>query len=256
MNQIHYIGYSSSHSSDFEYHCTEKNSSYLLLLVTTPALFEVNGTMTEFPANTAVLYPPDCTVHYKACGGEYCDDWLRFSTDESFVTKFPQFKKPFTVNDAEYCHCLFKLLTWEHSLTSENSPIYISSLLRVLFSKLSDDVNSAIDASTHSASLLSLHKHIYNNPQLEWSVDEMATQLHVSPSHLQTMYKKAFGTTCMEDVIEGRIRIASEQLAYTTKSLNEIAEFCGYHSTEHFCRQFRKLTGFTPGQYRRKAAGI
>ena len=27
---------------------------------------------------------------------------------------------------------------------------------------------------------------------------------------------------------------------------------CGYKSTEHFCRQFAKFTGMTPGNYRRE----
>ncbi|MCC8138028.1 MAG: AraC family transcriptional regulator [Clostridiales bacterium] len=37
------------------------------------------------------------------------------------------------------------------------------------------------------------------------------------------------------------------------KSSAEIAAECGYHTAEHFSRQFRKITGMTPLEYRRKA---
>ena len=41
-----------------------------------------------------------------------------------------------------------------------------------------------------------------------------------------------------------------DRLKYTSRSVAEIADICGYKSTEHFIRQFAKVTGMTPGAFR------
>ncbi|MDE7223046.1 MAG: AraC family transcriptional regulator, partial [Acetatifactor sp.] len=107
---------------------------------------------------------------------------------------------------------------------------------------------------SHAPQLLELHKKIYNHPHLPWNIQSMAEELHLSAGYLQILYKKMFGISCMDDVIASRIRMASEQLVYTEKPVTEIAETCGYRNVEHFCRQFRKQTGFTPSAFRRSAA--
>lgn len=75
----------------------------------------------------------------------------------------------------------------------------------------------------------------------------MAQQLHLSEGYLQTIYKNAFGLSCMDDCIRARIRLAKDQLLYTEKTVVSVAEFCGYRNVEHFCRQFKQCTGLSPG---------
>lgn len=41
-----------------------------------------------------------------------------------------------------------------------------------------------------------------------------------------------------------------DQLRYTNRTIQEIAELCGYNHVEHFCRQFHRQTGQTPKAYR------
>ncbi|MDE5950341.1 MAG: AraC family transcriptional regulator, partial [Acetatifactor sp.] len=83
------------------------------------------------------------------------------------------------------------------------------------------------------------------------NIRSMAQEMHLSAGYLQILYRKMFGVSCMDDVIAGRIRKARELLAYTEKPVSEIADDCGYHNVEHFCRQFRQQTGLTPGAFRR-----
>ena len=55
----------------------------------------------------------------------------------------------------------------------------------------------------------------------------------------------------MDDCIRARIRLASDQLLYSEKTVAETAEFCGYRNVEHFCRQFKQYTGLSPREFRR-----
>ncbi|MCQ2539515.1 MAG: AraC family transcriptional regulator [Acetatifactor sp.] len=252
MNTIYYIGYSATHPADFVYDFPDTQNSYLLLLTHTPACFWVDGELKSCPAHTSILFKPGQKIYYTACGGEYANDWLRFGSDEGFVTGFPAHGLPFSVSDPEYVHSLFKLLTWESTYSSKSSELIIENLLRILFQKLHEDVTSYND-TPHAIDLMQLHKQIMNNPQRDWTVQSMADTLHISAGYLQFIYRQTFGTTCMEDVIEGRVRLAKEQLIYTDYTVSEISDRCGYNNIEHFCRQFRKLTGLTPGAFRKAA---
>ncbi|MCI8316437.1 MAG: helix-turn-helix transcriptional regulator [Lachnospiraceae bacterium] len=272
MNYIHFTGYDAQHPDDFIFEVTEGYNCYLLLLTHTPARFCIDGMTEEYPAHCAMLYPPHTPIWYSASTDCYSDDWVRFSSDETFVQNFPQTNRPFLISDPDYCHNLIQLLTWETSLwtgtsrsfhhakaddcanqsNESNSPV-ISQLLRILFLKLRDDVlHHAVFPHDHA--LLMLRRQISNNPQLPWTIQNMAELLHISSGHLQLLYKQQFGVSCMNDVIDFRLRKAKDLLVYTEQSITQIAEQCGYKSAEHFCRQFHKNIGSTPGKFRKSIA--
>lgn len=47
-----------------------------------------------------------------------------------------------------------------------------------------------------------------------------------------------------------RLQVASRHLVATRESLSEISAACGFADQSHFTREFRRLTGKTPGRYR------
>ena len=253
MNEIDFIGYSAIHPKEFCYDIPGGYDCYLLLLITSPAELLIDNELQAVPAGTAILYTPGSRIYYRANGEEYRNDWIRFYSDESFVEQFPLKNVPFSVRDTEYCHNLFKLLTWEASFTSAGSEATISHLLWVLFSKLHETTGEE-SSSTHTQALVRLHKKICNHPQAPWNIAQMAEELHLSTSRLQTLYKQMFGISCMDDVINRRLHRAKDQLKFTSKPIQEIAENCGYNNVEHFCRQFRQYNNCTPGQFRKTCA--
>ena len=288
MLKIDFIGYDGTHPSGFVYGLPKGHDSYLLLLAATPVEFylpwestgepghgQAHGDLTishalgesrrlpmeplpagefrRFPAGTAILYTPGSFVLYRACDETYANDWIRFRCDEAFADQLPLKNNPFQVSDAEYCHDLFKLMTWESTTgNSENNEV-LSYLLKALFLKLAESCSRPA-GNPHVQEMLDLRKHIYNNPELPWSVDAMAQELHLSSGYLQAIYKNMFGSSCMEDVILQRLKRAQDQLISTAKSIREIAEDCGYNNIEHFCRQFRKFVGSSPSRYRKEHA--
>lgn len=282
MNQIYFVGYDGIHSADFKYDIPEGFHCYLLVVTTTPALFRVQGKINEYPAHTAILYPPNHEIWYAADNQPYGNHWLRFASDESFVTRFPRQAVPFPISDPDYCHSMFQLLTWETAslisppcnnaagenagssilnrneqmryAISDNSQINLNSsqLLRILFNKLHSELTNP-SVTDHDHELLALRRQIAANPQFSWNVSDMAKSLHISTGYLQLLYKQKFDISCMDDVIHFRLFKARDLLTYTTESISEIAWQCGYNHTEHFCRQFRKFIGVTPGQFRKNA---
>lgn len=250
MNRIRYIGCSCIHSGDFDFHVPEGHDCWLLLLTHTSALFQVNGVWEHYPESCAVLYSPNQEIHYRADSSCYENDWLRFDSDESFVTGFPVTAIPFFVSESGYIHNLFQQLNWEHEHPGKDYDRFTSWYFQISFQKLSEAASQA-PAFAHYWRLIDLRNAIRRRPDLSWNVSSMAEQLGVSVSYLQSIYKKTFGISCMDDVIRERVHMASDFLRFGHESIADISARCGYQNTEHFYRQFKQITGMTPDSYRR-----
>ncbi len=105
---------------------------------------------------------------------------------------------------------------------------------------------------TYLKSLLELRQKIYNAPQEKWTVDRMANNMMLSRAYFQRLYKKHFGVSAMADVITARMALAKQLLVGERRSIAEIATACGYDSEIYFMQQFKKETGMTPTQYRKR----
>lgn len=68
-------------------------------------------------------------------------------------------------------------------------------------------------------------------------------------------FKASTGTSPYQYVIAERIKRAKSLLAEGRTNLCDVALQCGFSHQEHLTRVFRKLTGQTPGQYRRQMTG-
>ena len=49
---------------------------------------------------------------------------------------------------------------------------------------------------------------------------------------------------------EYRVKVADTLLANTEKSISDIAEMCGFESTNYFCRRYKIFYGISPGKRR------
>ncbi|MBT9780022.1 helix-turn-helix domain-containing protein [Clostridium sp. MCC353] len=82
------------------------------------------------------------------------------------------------------------------------------------------------------------------------SLDQCARYFNYNPNYLSRMFKKLFGKTYTEYMIDKKIERCKELLSETDLSINEISVRLGYNSPQNFIRVFKKYTLMTPGQYR------
>lgn len=253
MTNIHYVETDATHTNNFVFDIPQGHDCWLLVITQTPAIFWVNGEIKEYPAYSAILYQPHQKIYYRACDEKYINDWVRFETNEPFVTETTLPRGiPFSLADPEYCHKLYQLLVTEHSFNKSYSASSIDYLLKILFNKLLESYFQT-EISPQNYSLIKLRTEIYSYPSKNWTVPKMSEFIHLSPGYLQTLYKNTFGISCIDDVIISRIRLAKEYLLHGSYTIAEIAFRCGYNNVEHFCRQFKQKTGNTPGRYRNRA---
>ncbi len=255
MINIEHAEYDAYHAENFVFDVPEGHDRWLLLITRTAAEFFLNGMFKEYPANTAVLFEPGQKILYRACRPTYGNDWIRFKTDEPYIlnTALPR-GKPFAVNDCPYCHKLFQLIAAEHRLNNSFKDITIDQLLKVLFHKLLESYHCSPVNSLYQG-LQELKTKIYRSPHEDWSIQRMADELNISRGYLESIYKSTFGITCMDDVIKSRIELAKKYLMNDYYTITEIVSLCGYRNAEHFYRQFKKMTGFTPKTFRKMPVG-
>ncbi len=84
-----------------------------------------------------------------------------------------------------------------------------------------------------------------------WSVALLADQMACSVPHLHRLCQQVFGMGPMAWLTGLRMNKARQLLLYTNWPLAELAARVGYSDGANFANRFRRLTGQTPGAFRR-----
>ena len=83
-----------------------------------------------------------------------------------------------------------------------------------------------------------------------YRLSELASLAGVHRVHLIREFRKHYGTTIGEHLRKLRIDYAYQLLGQTELPLREIAAVCRFADQSHFSKQFKKLSGLTPAEYR------
>ncbi len=83
------------------------------------------------------------------------------------------------------------------------------------------------------------------------TVSDLARTVACSPTHLRRLFQQAFGVSPRQWLLEQRLQRAAYLLQVTEKSVQQIADICGFDSLSHFTRYFRRKFGCSPAQYRK-----
>ncbi|MVN22542.1 helix-turn-helix domain-containing protein [Mucilaginibacter sp. HMF7410] len=68
--------------------------------------------------------------------------------------------------------------------------------------------------------------------------------------YLSNLFSEQEGNTIEHYIIQQKVEKIKELMEYGDLNLNEIALKMGYSSSAHLSAQFKKITGFSPSQYR------
>lgn len=95
-----------------------------------------------------------------------------------------------------------------------------------------------------------IEKYIAMNIEEEFSVEELAEMVYLSPAHLSRLFKKKHNMTLSSYITEQRMKIAVKLLETTDMSLAAISAKSGYSNYSYFTTIFKKTYGKTPRDYR------
>ena len=84
------------------------------------------------------------------------------------------------------------------------------------------------------------------------TVENVAGALSVNSSYLSKLFKKEMGRSISEYIRDSKIEIAKHMLRHLDDTSLQIANYLGFSSQSHFIQVFKKQTGMTPEEYRKK----
>lgn len=254
--KINNIGYNHIHDSDFFVSRPNGSGDYLLLLLKTPAIFVIDGKEIHTEKDSFILFNKDSPQDYRSCGGTFANDWFHFSFESEDAPLFEALTIPFNkvtyIGDLSILSLLIKNMCYENYSHNMYKTDSVGLYLRLFFIKLSEKVQISEESriSSYDEKMSILRSKIYSMPQHEWNVEGLAHELTMSRSNFEHTYKKTFGISPMNEVINSRLEHAKFLLASTDLPVNQIAEMCGYKSDIHFMRQFKSRLGITPSIFR------
>lgn len=93
----------------------------------------------------------------------------------------------------------------------------------------------------------------YTDP--DFNISNLADMLHVSLSHLSTVFKQVTSQNISSYLSAKRLGRAQELLQDATVPIKQVCRECGYSDPRYFAKLFKKHTGRTPSEYRNLHAG-
>lgn len=85
-----------------------------------------------------------------------------------------------------------------------------------------------------------------------WTVAEFSVAANLSQAQLFRRFRQRMGTTPFDWLRHERVNAAKRLLVVTEERIGSIAARCGYPDPFHFARDFKKLAGVTPSEFRRQ----
>lgn len=253
MYTIFQGGSNTSHPTGFRMVRSKGNPHYVLLIIKSNSRFVLQDQTYDITPGTAIILDKETPYSYENPQGIYIDDWLHFdlSLDSALPLPVNAF---FPIANTSHLTAYLKQLLYElHYAPDSYKAKNIDCLMTVLIHNLAhayNDRHHYSKSSFYHEKLKELRLSLQHNPGENPSIADIAHKFRISVSHFAHLYSQLFGVSFQKDLIQMKIDFALDLLSHTTLTVEEIANLCGYNNTVHFHRQFKQITGMTPGKCR------
>ncbi|MBQ8208354.1 MAG: helix-turn-helix transcriptional regulator [Clostridia bacterium] len=215
----------------------------------------IGGKTIRTEPSACVIYDKTYPQKWKPLPGGIIHDWIHIHGDlPSLISDANlEFNKIYYPKSPAFITAITEELELEHFAGKKHSERLCDIKLRELFYRISrrldtDEPERPPDADT-AAKLKALRNEIFSDLSCCPTVSEMAKRLSVSESKFYVVYKEVFGISPTKDIINARIENAKIYLSSGLYSVEQTAELVGYKNPFHFIRQFKQITGKTPGKF-------
>lgn len=115
-----------------------------------------------------------------------------------------------------------------------------------------DDMEEIDDPAHRSLIIRRVKDYISANLGEDLSLSTVAAKVNISNNYLSFLFKSEMDQTYSAYVTQKRLEKAKYLMGNSDFKIYEIAEICGYNSVNHFIGMFKKYTGMTPAQYKKR----
>jgi AraC family transcriptional activator of pobA len=147
---------------------------------------------------------------------------------------------------ADYLHIQSTFFLLLAELGTGLSQLQIKDISSSQHTELAHRVAMLIEAATQTT--------IFDeqNDPIRLSVERIASQLGISPSHCNRIFKQVYGVPPRKYISDLILREAKALLMHAELPIDRISMLLGYRDIAHFSRQFKRWTSLSPLQYRQR----
>ncbi|KRF42237.1 AraC family transcriptional regulator [Paenibacillus sp. Soil787] len=256
MLELITCGYHLVHNDGIMINRPNGSGDYAFVFFKSSAEVNLHGTSFTVDKNSFILFQPVSSYYYREHENPFINDWFHCKGDDiqEFLLQLnlpldTLIKAPDPLLISKYIMDLQSTFRLGGSLRDR----IIDCDLRSFFMKLSD----LRERTTHPDKLnryyiqfSELRNELYSSPNKNVSVPDLASNLNMSKSYFQHIYKDLFGCSVITDIINARLDYAKYLLDHSGLTVTDISKMCGYENDTHFMRQFKKFVGVSPRQYK------
>ncbi|MDQ0060879.1 helix-turn-helix domain-containing protein [Paenibacillus harenae] len=97
-----------------------------------------------------------------------------------------------------------------------------------------------------------IQRYMEENLGEDFSREQAAEHVFLNPAYLSRLFRRETGFSLTDYLVRLRITKARVELEKTNNRISDIAVAVGYANFSHFSKLFKKMTGLTPQEYRKK----
>ena len=150
------------------------------------------------------------------------------------------------MNDLEYVRDSMKLGARDYLFKPVAMP---EDILRAIKEVLPSEVPNGVSMNTSAVE--KVVNYIERNYAKEISLDDLARIACLSKNYFCSIFNQEINQTPMEYLTAYRIQVAQQLIHSTNMSLSDIANAIGIADYARFCKTFKRITGDSPGAYKR-----
>ncbi|MFC5530988.1 response regulator transcription factor [Cohnella yongneupensis] len=136
-----------------------------------------------------------------------------------------------------------------HDGQTARTPVLMQAWATKLLAKAGQAIINQRDAS---AVIGKIQAFIQDNLHKELSRDDIANSVYRNPAYLSRLFRKETGLSLSDYIVQLKIERVKKQLRETNDKISNIAEGLGYLHFSYFAKLFKKTTGYTPQEYRKR----
>ncbi len=206
-----------------------------------------------------VLMPEGVKQSYSATAGQpYTKYWCHFSAKVGDINLFKLLNMPFLLNAGpdKRLDAIFAEMVRYANSDEMYAKLLAKAKLMELFSHYIRLLGENVVSFTNPAAVERLDDilvYIHANIGREITIHELAERVCLHPNYFIRMFKEQVGVPPIQYIMRHKIEKAKELLAQTSFSVSEIADRVGFHDMFYFSRQFKKISGMPPSDFRKQA---
>ena len=214
-----------------------------------------NGKLIKTLPDACIIYSTDVPQYFKS-EEMLVHDWMHFTVASDIITdKYGlNLNTVFYPKQTEFITEIISEMENEFFDATKSSDYLLDLKWQELMFKLGRNINLSNQPSTNKTvkkQIFEIRNTMFLNLNNDWTVEKLAKTANLSPSYFLASYKSLYGISPINDLINARLNYAKDRLLTSNDKIKSISEELGYNNVTHFIRQFKKLFGVSPEQYRK-----